>query len=928
MNLPSSPSASTAQPPAVSRPVDSDRAANHSRYAQRIRRRYAQWLQALAPGAPTRQAMAQTYELLLTQGHGVGAALRILRQLVLERVLTLDTQAGQEVPLSMVTGAMTDLAELALDVAMRHSSSELDALHGAPQVPAMGSEPARRACMWVMGMGKLGARELNVSSDIDLIYVYDEQGHTSGRPDGRGVISNQEYFAHQVKAVYALIGEVTEHGFVFRVDLALRPNGNSGPPAVSLGALEEYFQVQGREWERFAWLKSRVVAPLQARTDGSAQALTQLVLPFVFRRYLDYNVFEALRVLHRQIREQAARRAAGHPERANDVKLSRGGIREIEFIVQLLQVVRGGQFPELRTRPTVDALGRVSKAGLMPPAAAAALAQAYDFLRRVEHRIQYLDDQQTHVLPTADADLTWIASTMGFEHAGAFLGELDRHREFVAEEFDKLLGGHAQCVGCFRLGQGEPQDIAQLLQREAASWPEGLQERLRSWQEHPRILALREASRARLVRLLQRTAAWLADGRVTLEGTLRLLDWIEPLLRRESYLALLLERPSVHERLLRLLAAARWPARYLLKHPGVIDELANGQMLEQRFDPNAFAQELNARLLAFKRSGQDDEEACLNLLRRAHHAEVFRTLARDVEGRLSVEQVADDLSALAEALLALSVQWCWQRLKLKHRDEPQLGIIAYGKLGGKELGYGSDLDLVFVYEDEHEGAGEIYAGFARKLINWLTVKTSEGDVFEIDTALRPNGSAGLLVTRFAAYADYQQQRGSNTAWTWEHQAMTRARFVLGSPRLQQRFEQVRQQVITAERDAAALRAEIVAMREKVRAAHPPRRADVFDVKHSPGGMVDVEFVVQFLVLAHSGGHRLLLENAGNIALLERAEQVGLLPPGLGHAAAGAYRELRRIQHRARLNEDPTELPLTELSAERQAVLQLWQHVLG
>jgi glutamate-ammonia-ligase adenylyltransferase len=899
-------------------------APEHSRYVQRIRRRYAQWLGCLPEGAPTRQALTQTYETLRAAGHDTGAALRILRQLVLERLVVIDTGAGQQAPLPLVTGAMTELAEFALDVAMQHSSQMLDALYGPPQAGAA----SRRACMWVVGMGKLGARELNVSSDIDLIYIYDEQGQTQGRADGRGVISNHEYFALQVKAVQALIGDVTEHGFVFRVDLALRPNGNSGPPAVSLGALEEYFQVQGREWERFAWLKSRVVAPTQARSDASLQALRQLVLPFVFRRYLDYNVFESLRVLHRQIREQAARRAAGHPERANDVKLSRGGIREIEFTVQLLQVVRGGQFPELRTRPTVDALARVSKAGLMPAATASALAQAYDFLRRVEHRIQYLDDQQTHVLPTQDADLAWIAATLGFAYTGAFLAELDRHREFVAEEFDKLLGGHADCVGCFKLDQSVPQDLTELLQREAASWPDALRERLRSWQDHPRVLALREASRARLLRLLQRTAAWLDDGRVTLEAALRLLDWIEPLLRRESYLALLLERPSVHERLLRLLGAARWPARYLLKHPGVIDELAHGQMLEQRFDPKGFAQELNGRLDALKRTGEDDEEACLNLLRRAHHAEVFRTLARDVEGRLSVEQVADDLSALAESVLALTAQWCWQRLKHRHRAEPELGIIAYGKLGGKELGYGSDLDLVFVYDDGHENAGEVYAGFARKLINWLTVKTSEGDLFEIDTALRPNGNSGLLVTRFEAYADYQQQRGSNTAWTWEHQAMTRARFVLGSAALRQRFAQVREQVITADRDASALRAEIVAMRDKVRAAHPQRRSDVFDVKHSPGGMVDVEFVVQYLVLAHAARHRALVDNAGNIALLERAEQAGLLPTGLGHGAADAYRELRRTQHRARLNEEPTELALSELSQARQSVLQLWQQVLG
>jgi glutamate-ammonia-ligase adenylyltransferase len=550
-------------------------APEHSRYVQRIRRRYAQWLGGLPEGAPTRQALTQTYETLRAAGHDTGAALRILRQLVLERLVVIDTGAGQQAPLPLVTGAMTELAEFALDVAMQHSSQMLDALYGPPQAGAA----SRRACMWVVGMGKLGARELNVSSDIDLIYIYDEQGQTQGRPDGRGVISNHEYFALQVKAVQALIGDVTEHGFVFRVDLALRPNGNSGPPAVSLGALEEYFQVQGREWERFAWLKSRVVAPMQARSDASLQALRQLVLPFVFRRYLDYNVFESLRVLHRQIREQAARRAAGHPERANDVKLSRGGIREIEFTVQLLQVVRGGQFPELRTRPTVDALARVSKAGLMPAATASALAQAYDFLRRVEHRIQYLDDQQTHVLPTQDADLAWIAATLGFAYTGAFLAELDRHREFVAEEFDKLLGGHADCVGCFKLDQSVPQDLAELLQREAASWPDALRERLRSWQDHPRVLALREASRARLLRLLQRTAAWLDDGRVTLEAALRLLDWIEPLLRRESYLALLLERPQVHQQLLRLLGAARWTARYLLQHPGVIDELASPALL-------------------------------------------------------------------------------------------------------------------------------------------------------------------------------------------------------------------------------------------------------------------------------------------------------------------------------------------------------------
>jgi glutamate-ammonia-ligase adenylyltransferase len=866
--------------------------------------------------------MQQLYAYLRGNGHDSAAALRVLRQLVTERLAVLDCE--QQAPLRDITASMTELAEFALDIACTEVMQTLDESHGMPLTPS-----GKRALFWVLGMGKLGARELNVSSDIDLIYIYDQDGETAGNAEGRNRISNHEYFAKAVRAIYNLLGDTTEHGFVFRVDLALRPNGNSGPPAVSLGALEEYFQVQGREWERFAWLKSRTVAPRRQLQDGSVMQLRNLVVPFVFRRYLDYNVFDSLRVLHRQIREHAAKRSAGHPERSNDVKLSRGGIREIEFTVQLLQVVRGGQFPELRTRPTLDALQRLVKAGLMPAATAEALAQAYEFLRRVEHRIQYLDDQQTHVLPTRDEDLDWIARSMAYPDACRFLTQLDAHREVVAQEFDILLGGSGQkeCKGCNN-GNGKngstgsvTPDFDALIEQ----LPPQFRERVSAWRTHPRVLALREESRARLIRLVARTADWLREGRASDLAASRLVDWMEPLLRRESYLAMLLERPAVHERLLRLLGAARWPARYLLQHPGVIDELASRTMMDERFDPVAFEAELDARQKALQASGDDDEESLLNLLRRAHHAEVFRTLARDVEGVLTVEQVADDLSALADAMLRITTRWCWTRLKKKHREEPQFAIIGYGKLGGKELGYGSDLDIVFVYEDEHEDAPEVYALLVRKLINWLTVKTGEGDLYEIDTALRPNGNSGLLITTFEAYANYQQQRGSNTAWTWEHQAMTRARFVLGSAALQQRFDTVRRAVIAAPRDAQALRAEIVAMREKVRQAHPVH-GEQFDVKHSPGGMVDAEFSVQYLVLSQSAGHPELVANVGNIALLRAAEAAGLLPAGVGNAAADAYRELRRVQHRARLNEEPTQVPTATMAGERAAVLALWKAV--
>lgn len=896
-----------------------------SRFVQRLRRRYAGELALLPAGAPTGETIAAAYEALRSRGHDVAPALRILRQLVMERLVTLD--CDRQAPLETITSAVTELAEFALDAACTQACRDLDALHGAPITPE-----GQRAQLWVVGMGKLGARELNVSSDVDLVYVYDQDGETAGTGDGRGRITNHEYFAKVVKAIFGLIGDVTEHGFVFRVDLALRPNGNSGPPAVSLGALEDYLQVQGREWERFAWMKSRVVAPRSCVDDGSAQALRGVVLPFVFRRYLDYAVFDALRTLHRQIREHAARRAAGRPERANDVKLSRGGIREIEFIVQLLQVVRGGQFPEIRTRPTLQALDRLAVAGLMTEQTAQSLAAAYVFLRRVEHRIQYLDDQQTHVLPMGcrddddGSDLSWIARTMGYADCCPFLHELDGHRELVAEEFDRLLGGGAtECKTCGgpKGSSRPPPELDTILEQ----LPAQVQQRIQGWCQHPRVLALREDARRRLSRLIARTGVWLQEGRVSEEAAVRMADWIEPLLRRESYLALLWERPAVHERLLRLLGAARWPARYLIQHPGVIDELASDGLVKERFNAEDFERELEHRKRSLQITGEDDDETLLNLLRRAHHAELFRTLARDVEGALTVEQVADELSALADTTVKVTARWCWERLNKRHRETPLFAILGYGKLGGKELGYGSDLDIVFVYEDEDERAPDVYSAFVRKIINWLSTKTAEGDLFEIDTALRPNGNSGLLVTTFRAYDDYQQRRGSNTAWTWEHQAMTRARFVVGVESLRPRFDAVRQAVITAQRDVAALRREIVAMREKVRAARPVKEGR-FDLKHSPGGMVDAEFAVQFLVLSESARHPELIPNVGNIALLQRAEAAGLLPAGVGQAAASAYRELRRHQHRARLNEEPTQVAQDQLGPEREAILALWRHVFG
>ena len=946
--------------------------ADHSRYVQRIRRRYPverELFESIDPGAPQTAAIGALIDRLQADGRSLTSALRVTRQLVLERLATLDVE--HQAPLADVTVAMTHLAEVTLDRALAEARAEFDARHGQP-LDAQG----RVIDLWVIGMGKLGGRELNVSSDIDLIYVYEDDGMTTGVDDGsgitRGVITAHEYFSHVARKLSTTIGDTTEDGFVFRVDLALRPNGNSGPPVVSLSMLEDYFLVQGREWERFAWLKSRIVAPRASMPGGErharALALRDIVIPFVFRRYLDYGVFEALRQLHRKIRDEANRRAAGRPERANDVKLSRGGIREIEFTVQLLQVVRGGQFPEIRTRSTLKALKRLAARNLIAADTAQRLANSYILLRRIEHRIQYLDDQQTHMLPTEDRDLAWIAGSLDLPDnivqdddcrtaSCQLMTALCQVREFVANEFDALLhdgrapaNGNGQCKNC---GPQLPVDSEDF----HAQLPGMIAVRVREFSQQTKVSVLPDAAKLRLSKLIGRATHIafaepepgsgqrepLGEGAV-----LRFLDWLSPLLRRDSYLSMLAERPEVISRLLRLLGLARWPMRYLMQHPGVIDELADPRLMDGRFDRASYLKDLQDRHHAWERAGQASEEALLDSLRRAHHAEVFRTLVRDVEGLITVEQVADDLSALADATLDIALRWAWAHLQQRPGKQgawavghqPHFAVIAYGKLGGKELGYGSDLDIVFVYDDAIDDAPDPSAGpdsptaidayllFARKLVTWLTLRTSVGELFDIDTALRPNGNSGLLVTSFHAFDDYQRQRGSNTAWTWEHQALTRARWCAGEPALAERFETTRRAVLSTQRNPAGLRDEVVSMRERMREAHATG-PEAFDLKHSRGGMIDIEFVVQYLVLSHSHRHPELMDNVGNIALLQRAEAVGLLPPGVGQRASEAYRELRRLQHRARLDEASTTFEgeaLAAIKAHRDAGVALWQHV--
>ncbi|HEX5769073.1 MAG TPA: bifunctional [glutamate--ammonia ligase]-adenylyl-L-tyrosine phosphorylase/[glutamate--ammonia-ligase] adenylyltransferase, partial [Burkholderiales bacterium] len=776
--------------------------------------------------------------------------LRRLRARVLLRVMARDL-AGLAA-LEEVCGTMSDLAEIAIEAAL-----------GAEQ-------------LMVVGMGKLGGRELNVSSDVDLVFLYRESAEA------------QERYERAGRRLIRRLSETTAEGFVFRVDMRLRPYGDSGPLACNLEALEQYFITQGREWERYAWLKARAIT---APGGGSAlRELDAVVRPFVFRKYLDYGAFGALRALHAEVRRDVERR-----ELAEHVKLGPGGIREIEFIVQALQLVRGGRDPELRVRATLEALRILARKSLLPESAARELSDAYVFLRTLEHRLQYLDDAQRHDLPEDEEDRSRVAAMCGFASWGAFHACWRAVRASVSRHFLDVFA-------------------------EPSAPP-------RPWPQHPRLAALRasqryaalpEESRRRLDRLVPALAR-AAQGTPDAEATLaRAVDLVEAIASRAAYLALLAEHPEALERVARMIGASSWAAEYVTRHPLLLDELLDDRVLYAPPDWVAFSESLKGQLAA----AHDDTERRMNILREMHQAQVFRLLAQDLAGLLTVEKLADHLSALADLMLQACIDEVWHELRGRHREAPRFAVIGYGKLGGKELGYASDLDIIFLYDDDDERAPEVYARLAQRLNTWVSSRTSSGILFETDLELRPSGASGLLVSSIAAFERYQNE----SAWVWEHQALTRARYCAGDADVGDKFEAIRQRILTRKRDPKPLKAEILAMRDKLHAAHP-NTSGLFDVKHDAGGMIDIEFAVQFLVLGFSSEFPSLTGNLGNIALLSMAADHGLIPAELAERCRNAYREFRRIQHSLRLNGARyARVPRERVAAETEAVRMLWQAV--
>ena len=888
-----------------------ERVARCSRYGQRLLTAQPQLAEAVEgklDHAFTREAMrAFLAEPPCANEATLNQRLRQLRQHVW--LITTARDLAGTADLAEVMATYSTLAEECITAALGYHHAALAVRHGEPR-----DEHGEPQQMVVVSMGKLGGGELNVSSDIDLIYLYPEEGDTTSDDPNATIrsITNHEFFIRLGRKLAAALSENTAEGYVFRVDLRLRPWGESGPFAMGFAMLEDYLVAQGRPWERYAWIKAR---PL---TGNQHDELAAIVRPFVFRKYLDFGAFAAIRDLHVQIRREVARRDMAH-----NIKLGPGGIREIEFTAQVFQLIRGGQIPALQQRPTLTVLGELVENGLMMPDAQQELVAAYDFLRRLEHLIQYLDDAQTQLLPDDAESQAMLADAMNVADYTALMVKLDAHRNKVTRHFDQMFAAPQTDQDSHPLtavfsGTADADSLHALLENAGYDDP-------------ARVLATLDALRHNAARLPESTQLRLnallppaleiigsqADPAATLE---RFAALMQAIARRSTYLALLAEYPAALLQLVRLLAASPWAAQMLTRQPQLLDELIAPQHLLRVPDWKQRAAQLHDELDAHP----GDTEAQMDALRRFKQVQTLRLLAQDVAGQLTLEELSDHLSHLADTLLAETLARCWAGLKTRHCDSPRFAIIGYGKLGGKELGYASDLDIVFLYDDADEHAQATYARLAQRINTWLGTLTPAGMLYETDLRLRPDGASGLLVSSTEAFRDYQL----NHAWVWEHQALTRARFVCGDKAIGKTFEALRREVLHLPRDATKLREEVLTMREKMHAGHV-NDTDLFDLKHDKGGIVDVEFCVQYLVLRNCHAHPELADNAGNIALLLRAGAAGLIPGDIAQAAADAYRELRRQQHAIKLSgAEYARVPPAAMESVREAVRTLWRQIMA
>jgi len=825
---------------------------------------------------------------------------------------------------------LSDLADACLHRGLMQLYQEACDRHGTPIGGGRLQPPL------VVALGKLGGRELNFSSDIDLIFAYPRAGHT-------GSMANEQFFADLFRRLLSVLNDKTPDGFVFRVDLRLRPYGESGPIVMNFDNMEDYYQHQGREWERYAWIKARIAAGDRA----AGRQLLTILKPFVYRRYLDYGTIDALREMKQEIALEVKRRRD-----AANIKLGAGGIREIEFFGQIFQLIRGGLQPALQTRSILDLLPELARAEYVPRPVCGQMLAAYRFLRKVENRLQAQSDRQTHQLPKDDVGRLRVAAAMGFTDWSSFFQRLQGHMSTVHHHFSSLLEGDApQRPNGRRFDRLAPLNALWLGQSGGVSGrdpltalgyrnPPRVTQLLDDLRNHQHTRNLSRKGRQRLDRLIPLLIEAAGGGDDAERVLQRLIDLIKQVESRTCYLALLLENPSTLDHLVRLVRASPWISSFVARHPLLLDELLDPRTLYAPPPRTELESDLRRR---FDMVAPDDLENQLEALNVFKQVNTLRVAAADVTGFLPLMRVSDYLTDIAETALDRVVRLSWHDLVEQlgrpaadvdlSSDVNGFVVLAYGKLGGIELGYGSDLDLVFLHAGgggQTRGGrrsadhGQFYARLGQRVIHMLSARTRAGYLYEIDMRLRPSGSSGVLVSSIEGFAEYQLQN----AWTWEHQALVRARVASGDPLLADRFHKIRRRVLSRRRRRTQLQADVGRMRDRLRRQNGRRRPGIFDLKQDRGGMVDIEFLVQYLVLLNAHRHPALLEWTDNVRLLRTLAASGIIDTGTAHLLREAYLAYRSAAHRLSLEEKAAEIENHRFQHLRRRIGYIWDAHLG
>jgi glutamate-ammonia-ligase adenylyltransferase len=856
--------------------------------------------------------------------------LRLFRRSEMLRIAFRDLGGWAE--LDEVMATLSELAETCLDVALSWLHDQAVARFGDP----IGADSGEPQHLVVIGMGKLGGGELNFSSDIDLVFAYPEDGQT--RPGTGEPLSNHEFFTRLGRMLIDAIGDATEDGFVFRVDMRLRPNGNSGPLVLSFDATEHYFQTHGREWERYAWIKARAVAGDVAAGEHLLAALR----PFVYRRYLDYGAIGAIREMKAMIEQELQRKGI-----ENNVKLGPGGIREIEFIGQVFQLIRGGRDRALQLRSILPVLELLAQRGWITGQAYEELTAAYDFLRRTENRLQMYADQQVHSLPEEDGARLRLALSMGFEAWTEFDAVLRHHMHNVHEQFEQVFAAppraekdeEEQGMSALWRGLLDADHARERLAEAGYDEPDRVLELLEGLRTGGAYTGFSTAGRERMDRVVPLLLAAAALAPAPVETLARLIRVLEAIGRRSAYLSLLAENPLALSQLVQLCSASPWIANWIGSHPLLLDELLRPDVGSGRSAREDMSRELLQHL---SRVDDDDLEQQMEALREFRNARVLRVAAAHIAGSLKAEDVGVALCAIAEVLLEQCLALASTQMIARHGwpacgyaphgPLPEFAVIGYGKLGGGELGYTSDLDLIFLYgECDVNGMTDgprplanesFFARLGQRLIHLLTARTPGGILFDVDMRLRPSGRAGPLVTAIRAFERYQTEQ----AWVWEHQALVRARCIAGPEALCKQFAAVRRAVLCRERDDYVLRTEVAEMRQRMRESRKPHDPDLFDLKHDAGGIVDIEFMVQYWILRWAHDHPGLIANTGNVQLLQALVEARLLEVERARTLTDAYRHYLATEYRLKLLDRGSLLDPGELEGYPEAVRSIWEEM--